>query len=165
MVFVPSLYQPPCTCQHPLPVGTNDPELRDRAHFRPFALDGTDNHSENDNPKFWMLDSLMDINGHTFNDILKIDIEGGEFDALTTLLSSRAEDDVRPVSQLQLEIHACEGRKSFGYFSRWWAALEAAGLRPEGAEPNLMYINIVHGARPELAGYSFINIRGDHTRQ
>ncbi|KAH9015611.1 hypothetical protein EDB84DRAFT_1525867 [Lactarius hengduanensis] len=30
----------------------------------------------------------MDLNGHTFIDILKIDIEGGEFDALTAFLSS-----------------------------------------------------------------------------
>ncbi|KAF8265523.1 hypothetical protein EI94DRAFT_1804259 [Lactarius quietus] len=67
-----------------------------------------------------------------------------------------------PIGQLQLDIHAREGRENFEYFSRWWAALEAAGLLPFWAELNLVYINIVRGARPELAEYPFINIRGDH---
>jgi hypothetical protein len=141
---------------------TSDPELRERAHFKPFALGGTNNHNDNDNPKYWTLDSLMELNGHTFIDILKIDIEGGEFDALTTFLSAHAEGDVLPVGQLQLEIHARDGHENFEYFSRWWATLEAAGLRPFWTEPNLVYINIVRGVRPELAEYSFMNIRGNH---
>ena len=41
---------------------TNDPELRDRAHFKPFALGGTSNHNDNDNPKYWTPDSLMSLN-------------------------------------------------------------------------------------------------------
>ena len=41
----------------------NDPELKDRAHFKPFALGGTNNHTDNDNPKYWTLDSLMELNG------------------------------------------------------------------------------------------------------
>ncbi|KAI9432329.1 hypothetical protein H4582DRAFT_1821199, partial [Lactarius indigo] len=61
-----------------------------------------------------------------------------------------------------LEIHTCEGRGNFEYFAHWWTALEGAGLRPFWTEPNLVYINIVHGARPELADYSFINMRGNH---
>ncbi|KAN0138453.1 hypothetical protein V8E53_003916 [Lactarius tabidus] len=126
---------------------TNDPELRDRANFKPYALGGTNNHNDNDNPKFWTLDSLMDLNGHTFIDILKVDIE---------------ERDVLPVGQLQLEIHARDGCENFEYLARWWAALEAAGLRPFWTEPNLVYVNLVRGVRPELSEYSFINIRGDH---
>ncbi|KAI9443448.1 hypothetical protein H4582DRAFT_1924800, partial [Lactarius indigo] len=58
----------------------------------------------------------MELNGHTFIDILKIDIEGGEFDALTALLSARAaEGNVLPVGQLQLEIRARESRENFEY--------------------------------------------------
>ena len=34
-----------------------------RAHFTPFALGGTNNHTESDNPKYWTLESLMDLNG------------------------------------------------------------------------------------------------------
>ncbi|KAH9083325.1 hypothetical protein EDB83DRAFT_2669386 [Lactarius deliciosus] len=135
---------------------TGDPELRDWAHLKPFALGGTNNHEDHDNPKYWTLDSLMDLNGRTF-----IDIEGGEFDALTAFLgaSAAAKGDVLPVGQLQLEI---EGHEKFEYFARWWAALEAAGVRPFWTEPNLVYINLVRGVRPELADYSFINIRGNH---
>ncbi|KAN0138449.1 Methyltransferase domain containing protein [Lactarius tabidus] len=118
---------------------TNDPELRDRANFKPYALGGTNNHNDNDNPKFWTLDSLMDLNGHTFIDILKVDIEGGEFDALTTFLTANAERDVLPVGQLQFEIHARDGRENFEYFA-------PVGLRPFWTEPC----------------YSFVNIRGDH---
>ncbi|KAH8994778.1 hypothetical protein EDB83DRAFT_2534583 [Lactarius deliciosus] len=53
-------------------------------------------------------------------DILKIDIEGGEFDALTAFLSTHAaaEGDVPSVGQLQLEIHAREGHENSEYFAR-----------------------------------------------
>ncbi|KAH8985472.1 hypothetical protein EDB92DRAFT_1949856 [Lactarius akahatsu] len=53
-------------------------------------------------------------------------------------------------------------RENFEYYLRWWEELEAAGLRSFWTEPNLVYINIVRGARPELAEYSFINIHGNH---
>ena len=97
------------------------------------------------------------MSGHTFIDILKIDIEGGEFDALATFLAAHAEDEVFPVGQLQLEIHARDGHENFEYFARWWATLEAAGLRPFWTEPNLVYVNIVRGVRPELAEVGFIH--------
>ena len=38
---------------------TDDPELRNRAHFQAWALGGGDAHGENDSIKFWTLDSLM----------------------------------------------------------------------------------------------------------
>jgi len=141
---------------------TGDPDLMERAHFRPFGLGPINKHNENDPIKFWTLDSLMKLNGHTFIDILKIDIEGAEFDSLAPLFKAHANDDVFPVGQLQLEIHAFNGRENFGFFSNWWGTLEAAGLRPFYSEPNLVYINIARGAPPALSEYSFINIRGDH---
>ncbi|KAI9455892.1 methyltransferase domain-containing protein [Russula earlei] len=141
---------------------TGDPELRHRAHFSPWALGGTDNHQESDNPKWWTLDSLMKLNGHTFIDVLKIDIEGGEFDALVSFIAAHAQEGELPVGQVQLEIHAQGDRGRFDYFVKWWESLEAVGLRPFWTEPNLVYINIVRGVLPELAEYSFINIRGNH---
>ncbi|KAH9165706.1 hypothetical protein EDB89DRAFT_2076563 [Lactarius sanguifluus] len=62
-----------------------------------------------------MFDSLMGLR-HTFIEILKIDIDA----------HAPHEGNARPVGQLQLEIHAREGRENFEYFARWWAA----GLRP-----------------------------------
>ena len=88
--------------------------------------------------------------GHTFIDILKIDIEGGEFDALTPFIAAHAQGDLL-VGQLQLGIHAWNGRELFEYFVNWWESLEAAGLRPFWTEPNLVYLNIVPGARPGLS--------------
>ena len=121
------------------------------------------------------------LSGHTFIDILKIDIEGDEFDALTTFLAAIPEGEVLPVGQLQIEIHAVKGHEDFKYFSRWWAALEAAGLRPFWAEPNLVHVSHLRGSPPAMVEvghlalksegleilssmlqYSFINIRGDH---
>ena len=94
------------------------------------------------------------VSGHTFIDILKIDIEGGEFDALTTFVNSHARGDL-PIGQLQIEIHAREGHERFDQFARWWASLEEAGLRPFWTEPNMVYVNVVRGARPELAEVRF----------
>lgn len=155
---------------------SNDPELRDRAHFEPWALGGTDNHEEHDNPKYWTLDSLMKLNGsyspspilhcgtnvvpllgHTFIDVLKIDIEGGEFDTLTAFVAAHAQGDL-PIGQLQLEIHAQNDRGRFDYFVKWWEALEAAGLRPFWMEPNLVYVNMWRGARPDLAEVSLFHL-------
>ncbi|KAI9432328.1 hypothetical protein H4582DRAFT_2083626 [Lactarius indigo] len=67
----------------------------------PGSVTGTSNREDHDNPKFWMLDSLMELNGHAFIDILKIDIESAESDALTAFLSARAgEGKALPVGQL-----------------------------------------------------------------
>ena len=42
---------------------SDDCGLHQRAHFKPWALGGTDNHWENDDRKWWTLDSLMKLNG------------------------------------------------------------------------------------------------------
>ena len=96
--------------------------------------------------------------GHTFIDVLKVDIEGGEFDALTSFIAAHAEG-VLPVGQLQLEIHAREGHGRFDYFNKWWASLEAVGLRPFWTEPNLVYVNIARGVAPDLAEVCFFSWR------
>lgn len=119
-------------------------------------------------------------NNHTFIDILKIDIEGAEFEAVEALIdaypsasssslssgngkSGRAGGGL-PFGQLQLEVHVRENMPwtYFPKFLLWWEKLEKAGLRPFWTEPNLVYVNLVRGARPDLVEYSFINIRGSH---
>jgi len=140
----------------------NDTNLKHRAHFQPWALGGTDQHGPRDYPMFWTLHSIMKHNGHNFIDILKIDIEGGEFESLTPFVAAHTEG-VFPVGQLQLKIHAQFGRERSNNFFKWWNALEAVGLRPFKAEPNWVYDDIT-GAPPQLSEseYAFINIRGDH---
>ena len=93
---------------------------------------------------------IVYVTDHAFIDILKIDIEGGEFDALKAFVDSHAQGDL-PIGQQQIEIHAREGHERFDLFARWWASLEEAGLRPFWTEPNMVYVNVVRGARPELA--------------
>ncbi|KAG8886277.1 hypothetical protein FRB98_001374 [Tulasnella sp. 332] len=136
------------------------PELKKHSHFFPYALGGKDDHGPGTNPPFYTLPTLMQMNGHTFIDILKIDIEGYEFELMTDLIK-HYEGRPLPFGQLQLEIHA--PGKSFEEFLRWWQALEDAGLRPFWTEPNLVYANLFRGHPPDLSEYAFLNIRGNHT--
>lgn len=89
------------------------------------------------------------MSGHGFIDILKIDTEGAEFDALTTFVSEHANGDI-PIGQLQLEIHAQGDRGRFEYFLKWWESLEAVGLRPFSFEPNLLHLTGRECAKPEV---------------
>ena len=166
-------HEPSLTCSFHQwgPEIKDDPQLRDRAHFEPWALGGADDHGEHSNPKYWTLDSLMRHNGpsrsislpsfhfvsitsliipgHGFIDILKIDTEGAEFDALTTFVNEHVHGHL-PIGQLQLEIHAQGDRARFEYFLKWWESLEATGLRPFSFEPNLLHITGRECAKPEV---------------
>lgn len=135
--------------------------MRHRTHFWPYALGGEERHGPTDEPKMYTLDALMRMNGHTHIDILKIDIEGWEFDTLSALIESYT-TTARPLpfGQLQLEVHVWG--KRFEEFLGWWERLEAAGLRPFWTEPNLVYQNYNKQASSDLAEYSFLNIRGDN---
>ena len=143
------------------------PHLKNRAHFKPYVLSGVDAHHES--PPRYTLRTLMKQNNHTFIDILKIDIEGSEFEVLDTLIDSypsstssawfegkdkgdRAGGGL-PFGQLQLELHVFDNMpwNHFSKFLQWWEKLEIAGLRPFWTEPNLVYVNLVRGVRPDLA--------------
>ncbi|KAJ1302402.1 hypothetical protein OPQ81_002720 [Rhizoctonia solani] len=54
--------------------------LRSRATFYKYAISGKDDYRAS--PPQWTLRSLMKGHRHSFIDILKIDIEGAEFDVL-----------------------------------------------------------------------------------
>jgi len=163
------------------PEVNDDPALKSRAHFFPYALGSAD--APHANPPTYTLQTLMKMNGHDFVDVLKVDIEGAEFDSLASFVDAfmptgssygddephhphgpgRKSDPVLPVGQMQLEVHAWgDHGESFPKFKSWWEKLEKAGLRPFWTEPNLVYVNLVRGVRPYLAEYSFMNIRGKH---
>jgi len=132
-----------------------------RTHFYPYGLSGVDKHEASDKDKFYTLQTLMNMNGHKFIDILKIDIEGWEFDTLTTLIKTYQDQGLPlPFGQLQLEIHAWD--QNFPVFLKFWEGLEDMGLRPFWTEPNLVYQNYNRGSTADLAEYSFINIAGEH---
>jgi len=137
--------------------------LKQRSHFFPWALGGRNAHGPEDNPKIYTLDTLMRMNGHTFIDLLKIDIEGAEFDTLSTFLRAHKSTGSLPIGQLQLELHAWDDYGNFPFFHDWWVSLEEGGLRPFWTEANLVYVNYNEGGKPRLAEYSFINIHGNHS--
>ncbi|THH26618.1 hypothetical protein EUX98_g7567 [Antrodiella citrinella] len=146
-----------------LAVDQHNVSLSSRAHFQAYALGGKDTH--NTEPPMYTLKTLLESNGHKFIDILKIDIESWEFESLESFVADYLQPGaVLPVGQMQLEIHATEGSGYGGFakFKTWWEKLETAGLRPFWTEPNLVYLNIIRNVRPDLAEYSFINIRGEH---
>ena len=104
----------------------------------------------------YTLRSLMSMNKHTFIDILKIDIEGWEFEALTAFVNHFVPPDgpadaVLPVGQIQLELHVWGQWSPFQVFKGWWENLERAGLRPYWTEPNLVYLLHIPNSQPDLA--------------
>ncbi len=153
--------------------------LKERAHFFPWALGGRNAHGPEDSTKYFTLDALMKLNGrpaspspfvtshslinlgrgnlgHEFIDVLKIDIEGAEFDTLTAFLAANKphspfSSTTLPIGQLQIELHAWDDYENFGFFHDWWVALEGAGLRPFWTEANLVYVNYNPGGKPKLA--------------
>ena len=144
------------------------PMIRGRSHFFPYALGSTD--QPHGDPPTFTLQTLMKQNGHDFIDVLKIDIEGAEFESLDSFVDAFITSpsyDARhpheppagvptlPIGQMQIEIHAWGANgASFKKFRKWWERLENAGLRPFWTEPNLVYVNLVRGARPDLAEVS-----------
>ena len=66
-----------------------------------------------------------------------------------------------PIGQLQIELHARagSGHETLAAFNSWWESLESVGLRPFFAEPNLVYVNLVRGVRPDLVEVSLVDVR------
>jgi hypothetical protein len=89
--------------------------------------------------------------------MLKIDLEGWEFDALSAFLLPNSDFTSQkprapPVSQMLLELHLW-GR-DFPNLLEWWSVLERAGLRAVAREPNLVYQNYNRMQGAELAEVS-----------
>jgi hypothetical protein len=146
---------------------TNDPELRDRANFKPYALGGTNNHNDNDNPKFWTLDSLMDLNGacavFSSPPSRKTDITQDTLSSTSSRSTSRVENSTHSrrsspqtqsvtcfpsASSSSRSTHVTGVRTSStlpvgGWHSRLWACARSGR--------NLVYVNLVRDVRPELA--------------
>lgn len=150
--------------------------LAHRTHFSSYGLGGINKHGPDDNPPMYTLETLMEMNGtwryslryiwhnprfcsndllgHTHIDLLKIDIEGAEFESLTAILKWYADSGKPlPFGQLSMEIHLWD--KSFESFLSWWELLEAAGLRPFWTEPNLVYLRHNPKCTPLLSEVRF----------
>ncbi|KAJ3821038.1 methyltransferase domain-containing protein [Lentinula raphanica] len=131
---------------------------RYRTTFHRYALGHVDRPASGSESVMYTLKTLMQMNGHQHIDILKVDLEGWEFDAITNMIKSFVTQDLPlPFGQLLLEIHVWD--KNFEYLLKWWEGLEEAGLRPFWNAPNLVYVNYAGSRKPELAEYSFLNIK------
>ena len=122
----------------------SNPALRPRTHFAPYKIGAHDLPAAD--PPEYTIATLMARNGHAFIDILKVDIEGSEFDALASFLAPYVGPHAPPlpVGQLQVEIHAWGEHGDFGKFYAWWTLLEQAGLRPFFTEPNMPHVSHAH---------------------
>ncbi|KAK2594348.1 hypothetical protein QQS21_007949 [Conoideocrella luteorostrata] len=117
-----------------------------RASFHKVAIGKTTNKAKG--PPFYTLQDLMKENGHSYVDLVKMDIEGAEYDAMTSLISSLLEHNTGgnnhtlPFGQILMEIHLSSGEHDFSVpndissWINWWESMEKLGLRPVNNEDN-----------------------------
>ncbi|KAF9431115.1 hypothetical protein BGZ94_008890 [Podila epigama] len=133
------------------------PETHGREHvtFKPYFIGKEDKVDANG--KTWKtLRTLMKENGHDWIDILKVDIEGSEYDTFASIMDDFG--DVLPFSQLQIEFHVHESHVSFPNFLNFWERLEKKGVYPWWTEINLN--PVYSGQRAWASEYCFLNTRG-----
>lgn len=117
-----------------------------RAHFQKVGLGESVDLSRN--PPYQTIQSLMQENGHAFVDLIKMDIEGAEYDVLRSLMEDTK--DGLPFGQLLMEVHlipedllTSRGKamylpKSLAAWLKFWESLEDRGMRVVFTEPNLV---------------------------
>lgn len=98
----------------------------------------------------------MNENGHDWIDILKVDIEGSEYETFDAIMDDFG--DELPFSQLQMELHVREDMISFPNFLKWWERLESKGVYPWWTELNLN--PTFSGQKDWASEYCFLNTRG-----
>ena len=127
----------------------SNPVLSAKAHFAPYRVGAHENpHLV---PPEFTIAALMARNGHEFVDVLKVDVEGSEFDALAAFLKPYIGPNAPPlpIGQLEIEIHAWNKLGDFEPFYSWWQLMEKAGLRPFWTEPNIVHVSHLR-ARPDV---------------
>ncbi|KAG0338822.1 hypothetical protein BG000_003338 [Podila horticola] len=114
------------------------------------------------------LPTIMKENGHDWDDVLKVDIEGCEYETMYGLMDS-FEESTLPLSQLQIELHVLAGPyttndlKGFNKFKRWFGRLEGMCLRPCWNECNVMpMVGFDYTVGFACLEYRFLNITDNH---
>lgn len=108
-----------------------------RAHFEKIGV-GEEASSE-DGIRMQSLHDIMQRHGHSYVDIVKMDIEGDEFPVLTAFMDAYKEKQL-PIGQLLVEIHLIGDNHTVQSFAEWWERLESFGMRPFSSEPNLLAV-------------------------
>eukprot|EP00740_Mantoniella_antarctica_P025345 CAMPEP_0198703288 /NCGR_PEP_ID=MMETSP1468-20131203/389259_1 /TAXON_ID=1461545 /ORGANISM="Mantoniella sp, Strain CCMP1436" /LENGTH=291 /DNA_ID=CAMNT_0044461963 /DNA_START=1160 /DNA_END=2035 /DNA_ORIENTATION=- len=96
------------------------------------------------------LSTIMNILGHTWIDVLKMDIEGGEWKVFDNVFSSFS---VVPVGQIQIELHFLGDVRPVLTFFR---GMQFKKFRPFSVEPNY-YGRTAENAR-NMIEYSFVQV-------
>lgn len=134
-----------------------------RAHFETLGIGKVTDRDAT--PPMVTIYDLMKTNGHSFVDILKMDIEGAEFDVLTSLIESVLADGNAslPFGQLLVEVHFKKKQpegfnipRDLSSWLKWWDSLEKMGLRPVNNEEN--WIGDVVSGKPRFKEYTLINV-------
>ncbi|RQM08021.1 hypothetical protein DH86_00001355, partial [Scytalidium sp. 3C] len=113
--------------------------FRDRTKFTKAGISGKSN-PHHEPPMFAILD-LMSMNGHDYIDILKIDIEFAEFEALKAMNEALSPGREFPIGQILIELHLSKpSGLTATNFLAWWEALEMRGFRPTCSELNLVVV-------------------------
>jgi hypothetical protein len=146
---------------------------RHRTFFKKVGLGKDDEHDAS--PAFWTLPALMKENNHTYIDILKIDIEGSEYDALDTFMDafdgvqSASGKSVLPIGQVMIELHLGNGddpneKVDFERFRKWWERLERMGMRPAWIEINLFAVTLgSNKSNPRCTEYVWVNAKDERS--
>ncbi|CAL8092590.1 unnamed protein product [Orchesella dallaii] len=134
------------------PVDPSNPKIK----FQPIGIGGKDQNISSVlgmqlNYPLKTLKTLMRENGHEWIDVLKIDVEGYEYESLSRVLGDFQQ--VLPFDQLLIEVHLSwiSSEEVYSLVIPWWDALERMGLRPYFTEDG----------SPTRREYSFINIRNN----
>ncbi|KAF9392899.1 hypothetical protein CPB97_007425 [Podila verticillata] len=137
-----------------------------RMHFNKVFI-GNENRVTADGSVWKTLPTIMKENGHEWIDVLKVDIEGYEYEAFDALMDSY-QGSILPFSQLQVELHLLAGPflsndvRGFNKFKRWYERLESMHLRPFWHEHNLVPISVDYKVGFACIEYSFLNVAGNH---
>lgn len=118
--------------------------MLERAHFFPYGI-GARNFIQGDNhDRFYTLRRLMEMNGHDHIDILKVDVEGAEFEVLDQIIDDFGPGKL-PFDQMQLELHIEQTKPhdTTADLHEWWTSLEAAALRAFSSELNYPVSRVV----------------------
>lgn len=138
-------------------------KMHERIHYHDLALGGVNGIR----PRLWgdrvvasdtyaTLDTIMRNLGHEWVDVLKIDVEGDEFDIFSQIFDSPLVRNARlPFGQIQIELHAGGSTARVAWLL---LSLMKHGFRMFSAETNL------RGRPPwEYTEYSFVQVFGDGT--
>jgi len=135
-------------------------DVRPRTHFLKAAIGSTTDTTKD--PPSYTIQDLMAKNGHDYIDILKIDIEYAEFNALSSLNSYTQQlQQQMPIGQVLIEIHLMTAQGiTAPIFLDWWESLEFRGFRSAWTEPNLLVVTLgMEGRMPAYAEYTWVNVQ------